>query len=193
MEAVLEKVTEENQKLKRDLNWAEVFIIGKIYDIKSINGLAKKIYIQDHQRNIHHVQAWDYAYTQMLKNEFQVGDYVGCFAWPSYYDNGKKVSLKTNCIFEAGTVWKMIGTINSEWLKTTSKGKDVWQFTVKDGNKNGRIIHCTVPKDSILMREIQKSKQVEIIGYPTFNYEDDTLRINLEVVYISEVRNEINY
>ena len=43
------------------------------------------------------------------------------------------------------------------------------------------------------MREIQKSKQVEIIGYPTFNYEDDTLRINLEVVYISEVRNEINY
>ena len=30
MEAVLEKVTEENQKLKRDLNWAEVFVIGMI-------------------------------------------------------------------------------------------------------------------------------------------------------------------
>ena len=46
------------------------------------------------------------------------------------------------------------------------------------------------------MREIEKGRTVEIIGYPTFEYENGavkiTLRINLDVVYIGEVRNEIN-
>lgn len=193
---VLEKVQEENQKLKRDLNWAEVFVTGRILKVDQIKGAAKKLFIVSTGGAYYNVQTWGYSYTQMLKEEFSVGQDVACFAWPSYYEDGRKMSLKTNCLFKPGTVWKMIGTINSEWLKTTSKGKDVWQFTIRDANNNGRIIHCTVPKDSILMREIEKGRTVEIIGYPTFEYENGavkiTLRINLDVVYIGEVRNEIN-
>lgn len=178
-------ITKESQKLL----WSNLYIVGTISKIIQGNG---NLYILElcYNDSIYRVQCWGTAYIQIFNNEFAVGDTVYCYAWPSYYTNkyGKNaISLKTNALSKYGNLVHCYGTINSEWLKTKSLGKDVWQFTLKDINNNGNIIHCNVDKDSCAMRLIAKRTKVEVVG--TFNMqleEDFTSRMHIHVIHMNE-------
>ena len=79
--------------------------------------------------------------------------------------------------------------VNSEWLKGVSKGKDVWQFAGKDLNGNGLMVHCSVNRNSILMRNVAKGSLVNVKGSFYINKENAGDRLNIDVESM-EVINE---
>ncbi len=177
---------------KKDL-WARTYIIGKLVNIVESKGNMFILTIKDINNNLYKVQAWQYAYGQIFQNQFELGQSISCMAWPSYYQDTQghqKMFLKTHHIYKAASIMEINGYINSEWLKTKSLGANIHQFTIKDINNNGKIVHCSIPKEHIGMRILEKGKGtlVNIVGTFAISLEEDNSnRLTINVFSMDEM------
>lgn len=183
------RLEQQVKNLIKKCTWSDMCITGKIVNIRQGNGRLFIVDLYDGLKT-HSVQCWNKAYEQMFKKQFNIDDTVTCIAWPSYYtnDKGKQcMSIKTDVLSKQGNVIRCFGLINSEWLKTTSLGKDIWQFTIKDFNGNGKIIHCNTPKTDTAMRIVAMGKgtPVEVVGnFEIVRQNDSSHRLVLNVLYM---------
>lgn len=184
----LQELQLQVDSLKSKNMWGNNIFHGKITKIREGNGKLYIITLND-GFNYHNIQCWSRAYEQLLTNQFKVGDVVSCFAWPSYYKNNKDkqcISFKTDVLSLKPSLANLNGFINSEWLKTTSAGKDIWQFTLRDFNNNGNVVHCRLPKTDWMMRYVVKGLPVSIIGNEKIEVQEDgTMRRIIDVLCIT--------
>lgn len=134
---------------------------------------------------------FDYVYQQIKTEQILDGDIIQVIGKLGHYEkDGKEcVSYRALCATKyLGTLLSITAKINSEWLKTTSKGPDIWQFTLKTLHKKGLVYHCTVDRTSIFMRNIDKGATVRVIGKPAIKIEEDEQeRLTLDIIYLEPV------
>ncbi len=166
-------------------SWSKLVQRGTITSIIPSNN-ANFFYLQirTEEGNLVDYQAWDYAYIQLKSDLYYIGDKVEIFGWPSFYkkDGKNKITLKTDNILPQGSKLRGLYKIRSEWYKGESKGKEFHQFTAESLIEQGLVVHCRIPKDSIMMRQVKTDNVVDIIG----NFTIDEDRIILDVYYMEE-------